>query len=157
MCTACPEYAHPPHPIPPFLVTQNLSSKQIGPTDNMRPKLHDEYTCHQVKLKTWKYYQWECIFVHWTSLKLCVGLLLMPMYSILPAMWMTTNYKHTVQRWDRVRGVGIFRTCRAQYNHTGSPPTLVSYLFHLYDLSVKVKYMFLQMHSHMHWSWELIS
>jgi len=28
---------------------QNLSPKQIAPTDNMGPKLHDEYTCHLVK------------------------------------------------------------------------------------------------------------
>ena len=29
---------HPPPLAPPFLLAQNLSSKQIGPTDNMRPK-----------------------------------------------------------------------------------------------------------------------
>ena len=34
---------------PPFLLVQNLSSKWIVPTDNMWPKLHDEYTRHQVK------------------------------------------------------------------------------------------------------------
>ena len=28
---------HPPPPIPPFLLTQNLSSKRITPTNNMRP------------------------------------------------------------------------------------------------------------------------
>ena len=47
MCMACHNYARPPPPIPPFLLAQNLSSKQIAPTDNMRPKLHDEYTRHQ--------------------------------------------------------------------------------------------------------------
>ena len=34
----------PPLPIPPFLLAQNLSSKRIVPTDNMWPKLQDEYT-----------------------------------------------------------------------------------------------------------------
>ena len=34
--------------LPPILLAQNLSSKWIAPTDNMQPKLHDEYTCHQV-------------------------------------------------------------------------------------------------------------
>ena len=38
----------PTTPIPPFLLAQNLSSKQIAPTDNIRPKLHDEYTRHQL-------------------------------------------------------------------------------------------------------------
>ena len=32
--------------IPPFLVAQNLSSKRIAPTGNMRPKFHDEHTRH---------------------------------------------------------------------------------------------------------------
>ena len=32
-----PEWCtHPPPPAPPFLLAQNLSSKQIAPTDNMR-------------------------------------------------------------------------------------------------------------------------
>ena len=97
MCTACPDYAHPPYPIPPFLVTQNLSSKWIVPTDNMRPELHDEYTCHQVKLKTWEILSMrvypcaldEPVYMDVmsrpsASFKLCVGLLLMPMYSTLP-------------------------------------------------------------------------
>ena len=47
MCTAARgEPAHLPlsHL---FLVAQNLSSKRIAPTDNMHPKLHDEYTRHQ--------------------------------------------------------------------------------------------------------------
>ena len=39
---------HPPPPVPPFLLAQNLSSKWILPTDNLRSKLHDEYTCHQL-------------------------------------------------------------------------------------------------------------
>ena len=43
-------WTHPPPPIPPFLLVQNLSSKQIAPTDNMRPKLHDEYTRHRVNV-----------------------------------------------------------------------------------------------------------
>ena len=32
------QWTHPPPPIPPFLLTQNISSKQIAPTDNMQPK-----------------------------------------------------------------------------------------------------------------------
>ena len=47
MCTALCAETRPPPPIPPFLLAQNLSSKQIAPTDNVRPKLHDEYTRHQ--------------------------------------------------------------------------------------------------------------
>ena len=47
MCTAPCTETHPPPPIPPILLAQNLSSKLIAPTDNMRPKLHDEYTRHQ--------------------------------------------------------------------------------------------------------------
>ena len=48
--------AYPP-PVPPppthpsitlSLLAQNLSLKQIAPTDNMQPKLHDEHTPHQV-------------------------------------------------------------------------------------------------------------
>ena len=46
MCTGSHDYACPPPPIPPFLLAQNLSSKWIGPTDNMQPKLHDDYTRH---------------------------------------------------------------------------------------------------------------
>ena len=42
-----------------FLLAQNLSSKQIVPTDNMRPKLHDEYTRHQ-----------------WLELKLQIGFMI---------------------------------------------------------------------------------
>ena len=47
MCTAPHAETRPPPPIPPFLLAQNISSKQIVPTDNMRPKLHDKYTHHQ--------------------------------------------------------------------------------------------------------------
>ena len=47
MCTAPHAETRPPPPIPPFLLAQNLSSKRIAPTDNMQPKLHDEYTRHQ--------------------------------------------------------------------------------------------------------------
>ena len=47
MCTAPRAETRPPPPIPPFLLAQNLSSKRIVPTDNMWPKLHDEYTHHQ--------------------------------------------------------------------------------------------------------------
>ena len=47
MCTAPHAETHPSPPIPPFLLAQNLSSKRIVPTDNMRPKLHDKYTHHQ--------------------------------------------------------------------------------------------------------------
>ena len=45
MCTA--PHAEICPPISPFLLVQNLSSKRIALTDNMRPKLHDEYTRHQ--------------------------------------------------------------------------------------------------------------
>ena len=39
-----------------FLLAQNISSKQIVPTDNMRPKLHDKYTRHQwLKGFNWPY------------------------------------------------------------------------------------------------------
>ena len=31
-------WTHPPPPVPTFLLAQNLSSKRIAPTDNMRPK-----------------------------------------------------------------------------------------------------------------------
>ena len=47
MCTALRAETRPLPPIPPFLLAQNLPSKQIAPTDNVRPKLHDEYTRHQ--------------------------------------------------------------------------------------------------------------
>ena len=33
-----PEGCNHPPPLSPFLLAQNLSSKQIAPTDNMRPK-----------------------------------------------------------------------------------------------------------------------
>ena len=46
MCTAPRAETRPP-PIPPFLLAQNLSSKRIEPTDNMRPKLDDTKWCHQ--------------------------------------------------------------------------------------------------------------
>ena len=46
MCTATRAEILPPPPIPPSLLAQNLSSKRIVPTDNVQPKLHDEYTCH---------------------------------------------------------------------------------------------------------------
>ena len=47
MCTAPRAETHLPPPIPPFWLAQNLSSKWIAPTDNMRLKLHNEYICHQ--------------------------------------------------------------------------------------------------------------
>ena len=47
MCTVPHAETRPLPPIPPFLLAQNLSSKQIAPNDNMRPKLHDKYTHHQ--------------------------------------------------------------------------------------------------------------
>ena len=37
----------PPPPVPPFLLAQNLSSKQIAPTDNMRPKTDDAKKRHR--------------------------------------------------------------------------------------------------------------
>ena len=47
MCMAPRAETRPPPPIPPFLLAQDLSSKRIAPTDNVQPKLHDEYTRHQ--------------------------------------------------------------------------------------------------------------
>ena len=47
MCMVPRAETRPPCPIPPILLAQNLSSKRIVPTDNMRPKLHDKYTRHQ--------------------------------------------------------------------------------------------------------------
>ena len=41
----CLEYAHPPPPIPPFLLVQNLSS--IAPTDNVQPKSDDAKRHHR--------------------------------------------------------------------------------------------------------------
>ena len=38
ICMALCGYARPPPPVPPILLTQNLPSKWIAPTDNMRPK-----------------------------------------------------------------------------------------------------------------------
>ena len=38
---------HPPPPVPPFLVAQNLSTKRIGTTDNMRLNVNDDYSCHR--------------------------------------------------------------------------------------------------------------
>ena len=49
MYTALRAETHPPPPTPPFFLAQNLSSKRIAPTDNMRPKLHDEYLADGVK------------------------------------------------------------------------------------------------------------
>ena len=42
-----PGWTHPPPPIPPFLLAQNLSSKRIAPTDNMRPKSDDAIWRHR--------------------------------------------------------------------------------------------------------------
>ena len=47
MCMAPRAETCPPPPIPPFLLAKNLSLKRIAPTDNMWPKLHDEYIHHQ--------------------------------------------------------------------------------------------------------------
>ena len=47
MCTAPHAETRPPPPILSFLLAQNLSSKRTPLTDNMRSKLHDEYTRHQ--------------------------------------------------------------------------------------------------------------
>ena len=47
MCTAPHAETCPPPPTSPFLLAQNLSSKRIVPTDNVRPNLHNEYTLHQ--------------------------------------------------------------------------------------------------------------
>ena len=48
MCTTCHDYACPLPPIPPFLLVQNLPSKWIVPTNNMRPKSEDP--CFQAML-----------------------------------------------------------------------------------------------------------
>ena len=49
-----PEWCtHPPPPVPPFLLAQNLSSKQIAPTDNMRSKT-DNTKRHHWLLKGFK-------------------------------------------------------------------------------------------------------
>ena len=42
-----PGWTHPPPPIPPFLLVQNLSSKQIAPTDNMWPNSDDSKQRHR--------------------------------------------------------------------------------------------------------------
>ena len=47
MCTAPRAETRPPPPILPFLLAQNLSSKRIVPTDNMRPKLDDAVWHHR--------------------------------------------------------------------------------------------------------------
>ena len=48
MCTAPHAETCEPPPIPPFLLAQNLHSKQIVPSDNMWLKLHDEYSRHRL-------------------------------------------------------------------------------------------------------------
>ena len=48
MCTPLRAETCPPPPIPPFLLTQNLSSKQIVPTDNMRLKSDDAIWHHRL-------------------------------------------------------------------------------------------------------------
>ena len=47
MCMAPCAENRPPPPILPLLLAQNVFSKWITQTDNMRLKLHDEYTHHQ--------------------------------------------------------------------------------------------------------------
>ena len=42
------QYTHPPPPVPPFLLAQNLSSKWIAPTDNLRPKPDTAKRRHQL-------------------------------------------------------------------------------------------------------------
>ena len=39
---------HPPPSVPPFLLVQNLSSKQIAPTDSMWAKSDNAKGCHQL-------------------------------------------------------------------------------------------------------------
>ena len=46
MCMATSAETRPTPPIPPFLLVQNLSSKRIAPTDNMRPKSDDAMWHH---------------------------------------------------------------------------------------------------------------
>jgi len=47
MYTAPRGETHSPPPIPPFLLVQNLSSNQIVPTGNMRPKSDDAKKRHR--------------------------------------------------------------------------------------------------------------
>ena len=47
MCTTCHDYACPPPFISPFLLAQDLSSKQIALTDKMRPKSDNAKNHHQ--------------------------------------------------------------------------------------------------------------
>ena len=47
MCTAPRAETRQPPPIPPFLLVQNLSSKQIAPTDNMWPKSNNAKWHHR--------------------------------------------------------------------------------------------------------------
>ena len=44
---SCLEYAYPPSPILPFLLMQNLPSKQIAPNDNMQPKSNEAKRHHR--------------------------------------------------------------------------------------------------------------
>ena len=39
----------PPSPVPPFLLAQNLSSKWIAPTDNIRPNFNDVIGSYRIK------------------------------------------------------------------------------------------------------------
>ena len=39
-------HTHPPPSVLPFLQAHNPSSKRIAPSDNMRPKLDDNYSHH---------------------------------------------------------------------------------------------------------------
>ena len=74
MCTALRAETRPPPPIPPFLLVQNLSSKQIAPTDNVRPKLHDKYSSSMVKGLRDKNVQYELLVnrVYWNdSFEIC--------------------------------------------------------------------------------------
>ena len=42
------QWTHPPPPVPPFLLAQNLSSKRIAPTNNMWPKSDDAKSRHRL-------------------------------------------------------------------------------------------------------------
>ena len=48
MCMAPRAEIRPPPSIPLYLLTQNLSSKQIAPTDNMQPKSDDAIWHHRL-------------------------------------------------------------------------------------------------------------
>ena len=77
---------HPPPPVSLFLLAQNLSSKQITPTDNMQSKLNDEYTCHQLRGKCFSLLPFPSLFLLFLSFFLSFPLSSLPssLLSFLP-------------------------------------------------------------------------